>query len=84
MARDIDYAAIAVKAAIVEKFGRKNELGNLDVTANERTIVVRDAEHMSHGTRDDLLAAIRAADTYDGLWDSLPQSKPSSTPKKQE
>jgi hypothetical protein len=71
-ATDRDYAAIAVKAAIVEKFGRTNELQSLDVTANERTIVVRDVEHVSSGTRDDLLAAVRAADSYARLWELLP------------
>jgi len=72
MARDIDYAAIAVKSAIVEKFGRKNELGGLDVTANERTISVRDGDNVAHGTRDDLLAAVRAAETYLQIWESIP------------
>ena len=42
MQRDIDYAATAVRTAIVEKFGRKNELAALDVNAGERTITVRD------------------------------------------
>jgi hypothetical protein len=72
MARDIDYAAIAVKTAIVEKFGRNSELQNLEVTANERTITVRDAALVAEGTRDDLLAAVRAADSYTGLWDYFP------------
>jgi hypothetical protein len=70
MARDIDYAAIAVKASIVDKYGRKAELQNLDVTADERVIVLRDGERMAAGTRDDLLAAIRAAESYDQLWEN--------------
>ncbi len=64
MDRDIDYAAIAVKNAIVEKFGRKCDLQNLEVVANERTITIRDGSLALEGTRDRLLAAVRAADTY--------------------
>ena len=30
MARDIDYAATAVKKAVVEKYGRANDLDELD------------------------------------------------------
>ena len=71
MARDIDYAATAVKKAIVEKFGRKNELQNLAVTADEKTISIRDGRRIAEGTRDDLLAAIRAADSYARLWERL-------------
>jgi hypothetical protein len=72
MARDIDYAAIAVKKAIVEKFGRKSELGDLEVSANERTISIQHEGRTAEGTRDDLLAAIRAADSYESLWQWLP------------
>ncbi len=68
MARDIDYAAIAVKTAIEEKFGRKADLQHLAVTANERTITINDNDRELEGTRDYLLAAIRAAETYDRLW----------------
>ena len=71
MARDIDYAATAVKKAIVEKFGRKNELQNLAVTADEKTISIRDGRRIAEGTRDDLLAAVRAADSYARLWERL-------------
>jgi hypothetical protein len=71
MARDIDYAAIAVSNAIVEKFGRANELKDLKVTANEKTISVCDAGQIAEGTRDQLLAAVRAADSYAQLWVSL-------------
>ena len=73
MARDIDYAAIAVKKAIVEKFGRKAELQDLDVAANDKTITIRDGARTAEGTRDDLLAAIRAADSYDALWETVPK-----------
>jgi hypothetical protein len=71
MARDIDYAAIAVNTAIVEKFGRKSDLQNLEVVANERTISIRDGGRLGEGSRDDLLAAIRAADSYESLWEAL-------------
>lgn len=70
MARDIDYAAIAVKSAIVEKFGRNCDLQALDVTANDRTISVCDGQQVTEGTRDDLLASIRAAESYHDLWQS--------------
>ncbi len=69
MARDIDYAAIAVTNAITEKFGRANDLKDLQVTANDRTITLRDGQRTAEGTRDDLLAAIRAAETYDQVWE---------------
>ncbi len=76
MARDIDYAAIAVKTAIVEKFGRKADLENLTVTAGEKTIAIRDGVQVAEGTRDALLAALRAADTYATLWETLvPRAK---------
>ena len=75
MARDIDYAAIAVNKAIVEKFGRKSDLEHLAVTANERTISIRDGQHAAEGTRDELLAAVRAADSYPRLWEVLATRK---------
>ena len=78
MARDIDYAAIAVQTAIVEKFGRKCDLQNLSVTANERTISVRDGRQAGEGTRDELLAALRAADSYPRLWELLPATSKSN------
>lgn len=71
MARDIDYAAIAVQKAIVEKFGRKSDLQGLTVTANEKTISIEDGRHRAEGTRDNLLAAIRAADCYERIWEQL-------------
>lgn len=72
MARDTDYAAIAVKTAIVDKFGRKADLEGLLLTANERTITIQHANRAAEGTRDDLLAAVRAADSYEKLWSLLP------------
>lgn len=77
MPRDIDYAAISIKTAIVEKYGRKSDLHDLDVTAKERTISIRDGARMAHGTRDELHAVIRAADTYASLWELLPMDGPS-------
>jgi hypothetical protein len=71
MARDIDYAAIAVQTAIVEKFGRKSDLKDLAVTANDTTLSIRDGAQAAEGTRDDLLAAVRAADSYEKLWEEL-------------
>jgi hypothetical protein len=71
MARDIDYAAIAVNTAIVEKFGRHNDLEKLRVTAGEDSISICDGKHAAEGTRDDLLAALRAADSYARLWEIL-------------
>jgi len=68
MLRDIDYAATAVKTAIVEKFGRQSDLSGLGVTAGERTITVHDGDQRAEGTRDMLLAGIRDANSYEGLW----------------
>lgn len=69
MLRDIDYAAKAVKLAIVEKFGGKSDLQQLAVSAHDRTISVRDGRRELEGTRDELLAAVRAAGSYESLWD---------------
>ncbi|HEV2969924.1 MAG TPA: hypothetical protein VGY55_08035 [Pirellulales bacterium] len=69
MARDIDYAATAVKKAIVEKFGRNENLEALYVLAGEKTIAVRDDQHAAEGTRDALLAGIRDANSYAELWE---------------
>jgi hypothetical protein len=71
MLRDIDYAAAAVKTAIVEKFGRLNPIDNLRVTANEKTITLQDSQQVAEGTRDELLAAVRAAGSYDQFWNSF-------------
>jgi hypothetical protein len=68
MSRDIDYAAVAVNRAIVEKFGRSNDLQSLKVTALENTIEVCDGDRMAVGTRDSLLANLRRAEAYADLW----------------
>lgn len=73
MARDIDYAATAVRSAIVDKFGRGTELADLEVAAQDRTILLAHHERRAEGTRDDLLAAVRKAGSYPQLWDLLPK-----------
>ena len=69
-ARDIDYAATAVRKAIVEKFSDV-ELQDLQVMAGERTIYVEFEERNAEGTRDDLLAAVRKATSYADLWEVM-------------
>jgi len=71
MARDIDYAATAVKRLIEEKFGRAEDLAHLTVTAHENTIELRDREHLADGTRDDLLDALRKSGSYADMWQLL-------------
>jgi hypothetical protein len=68
MLRDIDYAATAVKTAIVEKFGRQNALDDLLVTANEETISVCQGPHSTEGTRDRLVTALHKARSYAQFW----------------
>jgi len=68
MGRDIDHAAVAVRAALVEKFSRQNDLEKLEVSAGDKMIVVRDADQVAEGSRDDLLAALRKAQTYAEFW----------------
>jgi hypothetical protein len=72
MLRDIDYAAAAVQRSIVEKFGGTQNVENLRVIAKENTISVDDGDRSGEGTRDDLLAAVRKAQSYDHLWQVLP------------
>jgi hypothetical protein len=70
MDRDIDYAAIAVRKAIEDKFGAQADLANLSVVPGERLIELRHDESVLSGTRDELQAAIRQAAVYDDLWPS--------------
>jgi hypothetical protein len=72
--QDIDYAAVAVKKAIVEKYGRAVDLNDLEVVAGERAISVQHGDKVAEGTRDNLLAAVRKADTYESLWQLLQAS----------
>jgi hypothetical protein len=81
MARDTDYAAIAVKTAIADKFGRKADLEGLQLTAHERTISLHHGDRSAEGTRDKLLAAVRAADSYEALWTLLPGCADSGPPR---
>jgi hypothetical protein len=74
--RDIDYAAIAVKTAVVEKYGRTHSLENLRVVAKEATIALSDGEHMVEGTRDNLLIALRKSGSYQNFWELAASSSP--------
>ena len=75
MARDIDYAATAVKNALREKYGGDNSLDDLRVVANDRTISIYHDGKMAEGTRDRLLATVRAASSYADLWTALAARK---------
>jgi hypothetical protein len=68
MLRDIDYAATAVKTAILEKFGRQQAMDDLHLVANERTISVQHGERSAEGTRDNLIGAVRKVGSYDEFW----------------
>jgi hypothetical protein len=74
MLRDIDYAATAVQRAIVEKFGRRDDVQDLRVIAKENTISLEHTGRSAEGTRDALLAAVRKADSYEQLWKVVPGS----------
>ena len=41
------------------------------MTANEKLIGLAHEGRSAEGTRDDLLAAVRAADSYPNLWEVL-------------
>jgi hypothetical protein len=69
--QDIDYAAVAVKAAIVEKFGRDAALDDLTLVAKDRTISIKHGRKQAEGSRDNLLAAVRKADSYESFWQVL-------------
>jgi len=71
MLRDIDYAATAVKKAIVEKFGQQNPTAGLVVMAKEKTIAVQDGERIAEEMRDNLLAAVRKAESYEQFWQAF-------------
>ena len=68
--RDIDYAAVAVKKAIVEKF-RNEALEDLQTVGGETTISIQHAGRKAEGTRDVLLAAVRKSTSYTNLWEVL-------------
>jgi hypothetical protein len=71
MSRDTDYAAIAIRNAVEEKFGRQTSFPQLEIEGNERTITVRDGDRRVEGTRDNLLAALRRSATYADFWEVL-------------
>jgi hypothetical protein len=80
MMRDIEYAALAVRRQIVEKFAAQEDLSTLTVQARENTIVVEHGTHRIEGTRDNLLALVRQATAYSdflGQGVSVPETKPS-------
>lgn len=87
MATDIEYAALAVRKSIVEKF-RSTPLEDLKSVAGDRTIAVIHGDHKAEGTRDDLLAAVRKATSFENLWEVLESegrctsSKPAAQRKK--
>lgn len=68
--RDIDYAVVAVRKAIVEKF-RDTALEDLQVVAGDRTITIEHAGRKAEGVRGDLLTALRKAKSYANFWDIL-------------
>jgi hypothetical protein len=68
MLRDIDYAATAVKTALVEKYGREILIEDLQVKASEHTISVQQGERIAAGTRDMLISCIHKASSYDQFW----------------
>jgi hypothetical protein len=67
MARDIDYAATAVRTSIVEKF-RLEQLDTMQAIAGDKTIAIHHNGRIAEGTRDDLLAIVRNATSYDDFW----------------
>jgi hypothetical protein len=68
--RDIDYAAVALKKALVEKFGDA-ALEDLETVAGESAISIHHAGRTAEGTRHDLLAAVRKATSYANFWEVL-------------
>jgi hypothetical protein len=74
MLRDIDYGALAVRKQIEEKFGRQDDLADLEVRAEETTILVEHGKRRLVGTRDNLLAALRKATTYEEFLATPQQS----------
>lgn len=77
---EVDYAAVAVRTAIVEKFFGKAEPPDLHLESAGRMISIRDAGRSAQGTRDDLLATVRKTQTYDAFWDLLLSDGRSSAP----
>ena len=70
MAEDIDYAAIAVRKAILEKV-RTTPLEDLQAVMEGKKIAIIHGGRKAEGTRDDLLAAVRKSTSMENLWDVL-------------
>lgn len=70
MMRDIEYAALAVRRQIVEKFGTQQDLSTLTVVAGEKSILVEDGQQRIEGTRDNLLAWLRGSSSYHEFYQS--------------
>jgi hypothetical protein len=72
MGPEIDYAANAVKKAIVDKFfPRQTEPVDLEAISTGKIIALKHDGKSAQGTRDDILAAVRAATSYSNLWEIL-------------
>jgi len=72
MSPPIDYQANAVKKAIVDKFfPGQGDSAELEAVSSGRIISLKDDKHSAQGTRDDILAAVRAATSYSNLWEIL-------------
>ena len=69
MARDIDYAATAVRgSSIIEKFRIQEELEAMQAIAGDKTIAIHHHGRIAEGSRDDLLSIVRSATSYDDFW----------------
>lgn len=75
MQRDIDYAAAAVRRAILERFPSETSDESLVVTAQDATILVEDRGMRAEGTRDELITRIRKVETLDKFWEGYPQRR---------
>lgn len=75
MQRDIDYAAAAVRRAILERFPEETSEETLAVHALEATILIEDRGMRAEGTRDELITRIRKVPTLDKFWEGFPQRR---------
>lgn len=75
MQRDIDYAAAAVRRAILERFPDETSAETLTVQALDDTILVEDRGMRAEGTRDELITRIRKVPTLDKFWEGFPQRR---------
>jgi hypothetical protein len=72
MVPPIDYPANAVKKAILDKFfpGQADSV-TLEAISEGKIIHLKHENRTADGTRDDILAAVRAATSYTNLWEIL-------------